>query len=75
MSNFTKMIEHRQKLKRDMEMAFNNKDADWFRAKLFRLIAKADLQNRELIRKGFPEEVAVYEAWLYEPRRNDEATQ
>ena len=37
---------------------------DWFTAKLLRLIAKADLHNRELLWKGFPEEVATYENWL-----------
>ena len=37
--------------------------ADWFTAKLFDLIAKADLQNQKRIELGFPEEVAVYRAW------------
>lgn len=36
---------------------------DWFSAKLIRLIAKADLGNRERLRMGFPEEVALYERW------------
>ncbi len=35
----------------------------WFTAELLRLISKADLENRERIRLGFPEEVAAYEAW------------
>lgn len=35
----------------------------WFTAHLLRLIAKADNENRERIRKGFPEEVAAYEWW------------
>lgn len=39
-------------------------EGDWFTAQLLRLIAKADLKNRELLRKGFPEEVAVFEAYL-----------
>jgi len=51
-----------EKLKFDMHMAFDH-NADWFTAQLFRLIAKADVQNRERLRKGFPEEVAVYEEW------------
>jgi len=37
---------------------------DWFTAKLLRLIAKADHENREKLRLGFPEEVAAYERWL-----------
>ena len=38
-------------------------DGDWFTAKLLRLIAKADLENRERIRRGFPEEVRAFEEW------------
>ena len=34
---------------------------DWFTAQLFRLIYKADSENREKLRKGFPEEVALVE--------------
>ena len=37
---------------------------DWFTARLLRLIPKADRQNRERLRKGFPEEVAAYEKWF-----------
>lgn len=33
----------------------------WFGAHLLRLIAKADKNNLELIRKGFPEEVEAVE--------------
>ena len=36
---------------------------DWFSAQLLRLVAKADNGNREKLRKGFPETVALYEAW------------
>ena len=36
---------------------------DWFTAHLLRLIAKADNENRDRIRAGFPEEVAAYEWW------------
>lgn len=36
-------------------------DGDWFTAKLVRLIAKADSENRERLRQGFPDEVAAYE--------------
>jgi hypothetical protein len=38
---------------------------DWFSAQLLRLIAKADDDNRERIRMGFPEHVALWEAWYY----------
>ncbi len=37
---------------------------DWFTIKLLTLIAKADGQNRERIRLGFPQEVEAYERWL-----------
>ncbi len=37
---------------------------DWFTAQLIRLIAKADQSKRELLRKGFPDEVEAYEDWL-----------
>lgn len=36
---------------------------DWFSAVLLRLIAKADLENRELLRKVYPEHVQAYEEW------------
>ena len=35
-----------------------------FGTKLFRLIQKADLYNRRLIQKGFPNAVKVYEHYL-----------
>lgn len=37
---------------------------DWFGAKLLRLIAKADSDNRERLRLAFPEHVNLYESWL-----------
>lgn len=40
------------------------KGFDHFTARLFSLIAKADIFNRERLREGFPNEVAAYEAWL-----------
>jgi hypothetical protein len=40
-------------------------DGDWFSAQLLRLIAKADDFNKERIRKGFPNHVALWEAWYY----------
>lgn len=37
---------------------------DWFTAQLMRLVLKADICNRKLLARGFPEEVAlVEEAW------------
>ena len=36
---------------------------DWFTSFLLRLIAKADIENRELIRLGFPDHVAAFERW------------
>lgn len=39
---------------------------DWFSAKLFDLIAKADVYNLEKIRKGFPEKVAAWEKYQRE---------
>ena len=38
---------------------------DWFTAQLIRLCAKADRENLERIRQGFPQTVAAYEAWYY----------
>ncbi len=35
----------------------------WFTSHLLRLIAKADAQNRESIRLGFPEHVAAWDRW------------
>lgn len=36
-------------------------EGTWFTANLLRLIAKADENNRERLRKSFPEEVAAIE--------------
>ena len=38
-------------------------EGSWFTANLLRLIAKADNNNLELLRKGFPLEVACVEAY------------
>ena len=46
-----------------MEMAAMGSHGDWFTSHLLRLIRKADPQNRELIRLGFPDHVAAYERW------------
>ena len=46
----------------DMQLvARGDKQATNFSAQLLRLIAKADLHNRALIRKGFPNAVKVFE--------------
>ena len=37
---------------------------DWFTAKLLRLIAKADRDNRQKLQLVFPEEVEAYEEWF-----------
>lgn len=37
---------------------------DWFTAQLLRLCAKADSDNLERIRIGFPDVVALYEEWF-----------
>jgi hypothetical protein len=42
-----------------------NGHGDWFSAKLFRLIAEADPENRTKLRLGFPEEVRAYELYHY----------
>jgi hypothetical protein len=42
-------------------------EGSWFTANLLRLISKADNNNLELIRKGFPEEVAAVETWRKGP--------
>lgn len=39
-------------------------DGDWFSAKLIRLIADADVDNREALREAYPDHVAAYERWL-----------
>jgi len=36
---------------------------DWFSAKLLRLIAESDHDNREALREAYPGHVAAYEAW------------
>lgn len=35
----------------------------WFTAELLRLCAKADRNNLELLRLGFPDVVSAYEKW------------
>lgn len=38
-------------------------EGDWFTARLLRLIAKADWENREKLREVYPEAVEAFEAW------------
>jgi hypothetical protein len=56
---FADRAEH---LRFDLKMAMTT-DADWFTAQLFRLIGKADALNRERLREGFPDAVAIWEEW------------
>lgn len=45
---------------------------DWFGAHLLRLIAKADLGNRDRLRMAFPFHVQAYERYLETPYREEE---
>lgn len=45
---------------------------DWFTAQLLRLIAKADEDNIERLRKGFPEEVEIVGRWCRGELNKDE---
>jgi hypothetical protein len=47
----------------DLELVVRGDHVTNFHAQLFRLIGKADLHNRALIRKGFPNAVKVFEHW------------
>jgi hypothetical protein len=38
---------------------------DWFTAQLLRLCAKADANNLERIRRGFPDVVLLFQMWYY----------
>jgi hypothetical protein len=40
---------------------------NYFTCDLIKLIAKADPENLQKIRKGFPIEVAAWEAWTADP--------
>lgn len=42
---------------------YGRDNATNFTAQLFRLIAKADAQNKGRLRLGFPVEVSLYEWW------------
>lgn len=61
-------------LMRDFGFSFDG-GQDFHRAQLFRLLRKADPQNIEKHRLGFPVEVQIVEAWkmgrLTEKRRGD----
>lgn len=47
----------------NMSAIIGGKLGDWFSADLLRLIAKADKENRELLRKVYPNHVKAYEDW------------
>lgn len=61
------------RLKFDLWMAMNTSQmrSDWFTAQLFRLIMKADRMNIRLIARGFPREVACFEAWRDAPDEDE----
>ena len=46
----------------EIEAAMSGR-GDWFTSHLLRLIAKADEENRQKIRLGFPEHVDAWERW------------
>lgn len=51
-------------------------EGDWFSAELLRLIAKADVENREQLRVAFPDHVEAYEQWAgFSAARETEAYQ
>jgi len=39
-------------------------ETDWFSTELYRLIGKADRQNRAKLRQVYPEHVDAWENWL-----------
>ena len=47
---------------KELEAAMNG-SGTWFSSHLLRLIEKADSDNRELIRLGFPDHVAAFNRW------------
>lgn len=55
--------QQRRHLRFELDRAIRGQ-GDNFTVRLFELIAKADLNNRERLRLGFPDEVEVYEGWL-----------
>jgi len=48
----------------DLEHFEDTLNATHFTGHLLRLIMKADISNREKLRKVFPEVVAAYQIWL-----------
>lgn len=40
-------------------------EGTWFNARLLRLISRADSNNRELLRKSYPEQVKAYENYVH----------
>ena len=55
---------NRKEAKEQLRTWVEDKRADNFHSLLYTLIAKSDNGNRERLRKGFPNEVAVYEDWF-----------
>ena len=56
-------MDERTEAIRELLNTFREPDADWFKAKLYRLIIKADLSNLSKLRKSFPDEVSAVEEW------------
>jgi len=50
---------------KELKHYLDTPNATNFSAKLFQLIAKADFENLEKIRLGFPDEVKAYEDFMF----------
>ena len=50
----------------EIDMAMSGK-GDWFTSHLLRLISKADVFNRQRLRRAFPEAVAAWDRWQASP--------
>lgn len=48
----------------DLQCALND-SGDWFTARLFKLMIKADCCNRERLRAVFPQEFMAFELWRH----------
>jgi hypothetical protein len=47
-----------------------NGHGDWFTAELLRLCQKADPENLQRIRMGFPDVVSLFESWYWRDAYN-----
>ncbi len=60
----------RQALERDFKNYTDGRvpgEVHNFNALVFYMVAKADLDNRERLRRGFPDHVQMYEDWMGSP--------